>query len=238
VSDQLEERLTPRARELLASLLEDLRDEILTSASRRGVAAEIGARDVIEAFEEYTGRSRAIGYDSARRRQRIQLLLTTYAVIAAVLAVVAVVLTFSDLGSADTLTVVATTSLGLVGASLGLLLSFRSRTAAASKREIEELKRQSGFAEFLERWLRIESLIRLLVARDLGASSAELPLGALLDAGSKAGRIRASEYSELRNLLEVRNRAVHAGALDRDTLVGATQRADRLIVRFEDELAN
>lgn len=238
LDDQLEARLTQRARELLANLLEDLREEILTSASRRGVSAEIGARDIIEAFEEHTGRSRVVGYDSARRRQRLQFLLASYAVTAAVLALLAVTLSLTDLQSSNVLTLVASISVALVGASLGLLLAARTRAAAAAQREIEEMRRQDRFADFLERWLRVESLLRLLVARDLGASSAELPLGALLDAGSRAGRISASEYEELRNLLSVRNSGVHEGALDRESLVNASQIADRLILRFEDELAS
>jgi hypothetical protein len=237
VRRELNDRLTPRARELLDSLLEDMRDEVLSSASRRGVAVEIGARDIIEAFEEHTGQSRALLYDSTRRRQRLQLLLSAYAVTAALLALVAIVLTVSDRFSPTLLAAIASTSVALVGASLALLVSARSRTAAASARAIAEFKRQNGFAVFLERWIRIESLLRLLVAREMGASSAELPLGALLDAASKSGRIASSDFEELRYLLSMRNNAVHEGALDRDALVNATKVADDLVLRFESELA-
>jgi hypothetical protein len=235
--EYLSDRLTPRAAEMLASLLDEMRHEVLESAARRGLGLEISARDIIEAFEERTGEQRLYASLVARRQGRLQWLLGTYAAIGLLAAVAAISLSGLDGQRSEWSTLLVSTSVAIVGASLGLLWSSRRREAEASAVLREEERRQHGFATFVERWFRIENLLRLLVAKDLGKSAAEMPLGAIMEALLASGRVDDATYASLRGLLTLRNSAVHGGTVEQDSLVNAIRTAERLVWDFEEQLA-
>lgn len=235
--DDLGGRMTPRGAELLESLLDEMRGDVLQSAARRGLGVEISARDVIEAFEERTGERRVYKALLVRRQSRTKLLLAVYAATGAVTALAAVLVSVTNGASSEFAPLLATISMAIVAASLAILVTLRRSELKTSAHMREEERRQSGFTAFMDRWLRIESLLRLIAAKDLGASTAEMPLGAILDASFQDGRLDKSSYTSLRQLLTIRNEAVHGVQVDEEALREAIRKADRLVFEFEEELA-
>lgn len=230
-------RLTPRAVEVFDTLLEEVRDEILEAAHRRSIGAEISARDVIEAFDERVGDRQQYARLLARRRGRIQLLLFIYAATAGILAATALVVVASGGSGSRWIEVLAASSIGILSASVALIVVSRRREMRLAARREEAKRLQGGFATFMDRWLRIESLLRLLVSRDLGKSVGDMPLGAILDASMRAGKLDYESYEGLKRLLAIRNEAVHGGAVDGGSLTEAIQAAELLVARLENRLA-
>lgn len=237
---ELEESLTPRAKEMLSLLLEDLRRDVLESASRRSWGIEIGARDVIEAFEE---RTRKRFFDSDERRTRFARMITvSYGIFGMILAVAGGVLFALEGGSFDGPSEFdqVTIALAATGFSAGVaafaLWVFRRRAEARNLELVDlEMERREGWETFLERWIRIESALRLLAASDLGESSAELPLRAVLESVVRVGRVDAETRASLLDLLAVRNQVVHGEGVDDSDLRASAQEAARLAYRFERE---
>lgn len=235
-NSELSERLTSRANEVLTSLLAELQDEVMEAAARRSIGSEISARDVIEAFEERTRDHAILTITAIRRRRRLMVLLISYAAIALLLAIAAIALSSSNRWGEAFTPILALMSVSIVIASIGLLLWTRRRESGSERRSREAARAQDGFGAFMSQWMKIESLLRLVVANDLGTSAAELPLGQVLDAGLRSGSIDSQSHESLRELLRTRNDAVHGRTLDPQNFASATKVAVRLVRRLEEQL--
>lgn len=232
-TSNLSDDLTPRAKEVLDALLADLRVQTLASAKSRSVGGEVGVRDIVEAFEDQTrGPSRR----SAYRNRRVERLLVVYAAVSVVLALGAALLPLFgkfDLNSSTTV-FIASVSGALVAASLSLLLTLRFRSARDERLQEERRRGASGIAVFLDRWVKIESLLRLMAAQVLGSSAAERPLRQVLDQLQRAKAVGPEDVQEIRRLLERRNELVHTAPSSDVDLSSEIESASSSLRRLEE----
>ena len=232
-----EERLTPAARELLDELLADIRRQTILGADRRAIAGEISVRDIVEAFERESNRSeRSLIY--SRRARRLATIAIVYTFLGATIA--ALTLAYG-LATDQTLSIASLTSGGaaLISGFVTMYIALLQRRRAAEQAVFDRLTSHAT-TDFITGWLKFESRVRLSAARLLGQSTSEKPLGQIVAALAKADLISDSELSAIREMIDVRNRAVHGIEVQDSTLIEVNQqmrRLEKISKRLEDRVA-
>lgn len=215
-----DDELTDGARSVFDDYVRSYAESILRSARSRAVRSsvagnlEVSVRDMVEAIEETTGPAYSPSY-SRRRRERLRLILSLYAL--AGLAMTATGLMYyitaqNDLTSAE--------RIGLLVAATGFLLTLFSggvagvmqrRVAGAEYAERTRLDDLAG--EFIREWANFEAVASRLVAETAGESRVDaVPLRELLRLSDKYDFVSSRDRDFLREMLDTRNRVVHSNA--------------------------
>ncbi len=234
--DALEAKLTPAAKQALQELMEDFRAQVLRGAAQsaaafQGEVREITVRDIVASSTQNllgARRWRATG---------LEWVLNSYAILGAVFGIASVFYTLYLRDSAPSVQRIAL-QFSIMGMSLALfatlLLIIRNRRLRRQMPEVSFPGFSYSVGElgpaFVMRWPQLELALRSMAAVHLGESSATAPIGLLIQELSKKGTLTMEDASNLRSLLEIRNRVLHEGVqLSRDEYDSAIKRTEAII---------
>lgn len=241
----LEQKLTPAARQVLDQLVSEYRSEILlragdSASELTGEVHEISVRDVVEGLTEAqsTVSARATGFLGSASG--------VYQVVGLTLAIAGLVLWFTSGGPYGLSYLERTFIWVLVLFGLGLAVLSKLAHRFAKKRvdqiHLEKPSRQrTGYAEgpstFLSIWQHIELRLREMAATKFGESIADQPLSVLLHAFQREEVLDAETVERVQDLLILRNRIVHTRYdLSLADLQEVTYRARETLDRIQREL--
>lgn len=217
---ELEHLLTPAAREMLASLVDDLRGQLLREAAASAVRETGSIREI-----SVSDLARSYGRLLTARPQLIKSVvdrgLAVYAILGALMAVLGLVLVLLHwlLPTSQAPSFKTSLIMSYVGGSIYFAASILRR-ARSRRRKIVELgedsrKVPSTMAEgplgrFLLSWTELEVGLRSLATTTFGESASRMPLSTLLTELRDSHRITDSAHRGFTSLLQLRNRVVHS----------------------------
>lgn len=208
-----QEKLTPAACEALDELLKDLKEQILSSASRNSFALsempkEITVRDIMSAFQEFQGKNNNLRIS---HKQRYYRLLFISGIVYSAFGFLLFLLKGNWLSHFDTLQ-----SIGLIVGLIGMLISLlslsfsfisRSNSLAFGFAPVEQPFLSSSL--FIQKWIEIEISIRNLISFKYGESTADKPLFSLINDLKNNSLIGTENLNRLKKLLDMRNGILH-----------------------------
>ena len=241
-----EERLTPAARQVLDTLAEEYRNEVLLNAEQlaagyTGEFQEISVHDIVEGASRVKSRVNRLDKSDAaspgsKVERRIQLILRAYRLIgAAIILVASVYIVYLNTGFFFGERQRPVTYLLVAGIFLVILPYFAQqwlsfiRTSRSESSGAVDLTRA-----YVTRWQEIELASRELVATALGESAAaEHSIADLISLLQKAGIISSADQVRLRELLSLRNEILHKGSAPRESeLVAAIRDATKILAKL------
>jgi len=213
---ELEEKLTPAARQAIDELLRDYRKELLlvaqdSAARATGEVREISVSDITAGVNRLGGRFPR--YPRTFVERLTQLYYRTGILIGVVGILYYVVkhgINFPSLAREPE--IVASIS-GFLLAGIAFLvrntkMGVRLIRVLAPSPERDSVR---FVGEFLARWRDLELAVRNLATRRLGESMATAPFSNLLRQLMLEGVLKEEEEASLRNLLRLRNKVLHEG---------------------------
>jgi uncharacterized protein YutE (UPF0331/DUF86 family) len=239
--ETLETKLTPAAKQALDELLSEYRRRVLVgaagSASRlTGDVREISVQDIVTGW---TNDQR----QPLRRARTVDWILRSYTLGGIVIAVGSIsffvyqnVLNSHVIRSLDPDSRLALI-VGFSGAALAVLSytvqQARRTRAALSVARMDTPQYPGTIQAFLNVWQQLELAIRSKVAQTSGESTANRPLSLLMRELQADGVISVNDAAKLREILDIRNRLVHAGReVGSDEVAEATKEARRLFEKL------
>ncbi|MGY1826247.1 hypothetical protein [Blastococcus sp. SYSU DS0541] len=221
----VEGRLTPEARQVLEELVEDLRKQVLLSATRRAFGDTIAVRDVVEAFR---GETRLEESQKPRRARLYERAALVYLLVALLGLILGVYVNFSStFPSTFALTVIVSASSTLV-ASLVLFALSRRVTRRRMEESLARRGSSRGVNEFLAEWIDVESSVRLGAATLLGSSVSGKPVRQLVRDLEKAGFLSDSEVAAFSEVAAYRNDLVHGIVVNESSIREALAAIERI----------
>ena len=236
---QIEQKLTPAARQALDELLEDYKRQILRgaedSASRlTGEFREISLHDIVASLNKT--RIRPLLLESKSKTER---LLTIYVWTGLIIAGSGFsFFFFKDIFYAASLQERIPLLLGLTGISLSAIAFIalrlkRERSLALSGQTLLRSEVFDYIGLYISKWRDLEIGLRDLAALHLGESSAKEPISVLLDKLSNKAILSIDDRNRFRKLLDLRNQILHKDfQVDQNTLFAAIRDSDSLIWRI------
>lgn len=234
---ELEEKLTPAAKQALYELIEDYKNRILIaardSASRlTGEMQEISVHDILAGVD-------CLDHDQVRRRPQlprtIELFLRVYAGVGLVMAAVGII--FLLYGNISVVNSEQRTALLLsLGGSVIFALSYaflrlrRLRTLREGDIQDVSALPDTFSTRFVKQWQAIELAVRSVASSRLGESSAKEPISVLFHRLGQNGVLEPEDESILKQLMGLRNVILHEGRrLNREEFDRATKQAGRVL---------
>lgn len=213
----IEEKLTPAARDALDELITNYRDQILFNAMDSatelpGELEEISVRDIISGIEKTKSKVIDRKWDLRTRMLRTLMLV---GIIYAFIGIGYYIYTNLEVNFAQ--------QVGLIAAFAGLSISlvsyfllniykekYRFSVSASEYSKIEPFKANLE-QELVRKWGDIELSSRDLIASIFGESKANLSLTSILEFLLKKEILNENDYIISKRLLEMRNKILHEG---------------------------
>lgn len=233
---ELEDKLTPAAEETLKGIVQDYRNKILlTSAASASISLgevrEISVSDIIRSVRST---SRPAWSES---RDLLETILKFYVGVGFILVGVSI-----GFLSTDGLLDVTDKSqqliqlLGLSGVSIGgisyLFLQFRFMRKILAYKYFSNYRKDDTelVAVYISKWQQIEAALRNYVSVHFGESLAESPVSILAARLLHEKTLSEADATQLKKLLQTRNRLVHKGIdMDHKELEESVRQADRIL---------
>ena len=240
---EIDSKLTPAASRALDELVNEYRARLLTDASSlasRYVNGEISVHDIVSTLQlEDDVRPLSV---TVRERGLFIVLVATL-----VLDLVFAILSVGSLrgalatGLPSTTVLVSTVAASVVPVVAGFVMFYyvwhRPSYLYTSSQFTKAAEYQGVFrsAAFLRLWQQIELSLRASVAALTGESTATQPVTSLVRRLQTEGALSLGDVAELKRILAIRNRIVHAGLNQTpDDLEDASRAASRLLEKVND----
>lgn len=235
---QIEQKLTPAARQALEELLEDYKRQILRgaedSASRlTGEFREISLHDIVASLNK-TGIRPLL-----QSKSNVERILTIYLWTGLIIAGAGFsFFFFKDILYSASLEERIPLIFGVSGLFFSAIAFIvlrlkRGRLLALRTQTLVRSESSDYIGLYISKWRDLEIGLRDLAALHLGESSAKEPISVLLDKLSNKAILSIDDRTRVRKLLDLRNQILHKDSqVDQNTLLTAIRDSDRLIWRI------
>jgi hypothetical protein len=239
---ELDDKLTPVAREMLDELLEQQRERLLIRAAESaktvtGELREISVHDVLRSLQDD---QRLDAYREQTRRSFLDRILRLYAATGVLIGGVGVTMyffrqTLSKGNFAEQLPLLIGLTGFMLAAAAWMTVSLRAsrgsapRSALSSTAEVVDAN-----ARFISLWIEVEDALRRAVSERV-RRDAPVPISSQIEMLTEQRRLTSEEATTLRALVALRNRILHSG--DRSSaaeLRSAVERGERLLRRLRE----
>ncbi len=238
-NSELDEKLTPAAKQALDELISDYRNRVLIGAKESasnltGEAQEISVHDILASVNRnQTKRTSSL-------QRSMEMFFRLYVVLGLIIGSGGVLFflyqgVFPTLGYEQRLALMLSFGGFMISAISYAFLKLRG-SRAATLPDLQEMNesRKAGYSMlFIRRWQDIELAARSLVASRLGESSAKAPVSLLISKLRQDEILNADDEARLREFLTLRNKILHQGVeINREQFEQASKDADRILTKM------
>lgn len=204
--DKILKKLTPAAKQTFITLVEEYQSRLLLNAEKSseritGESNEISVYDLFESLKKMQT------YYSNKRYESMNNLLFFSAFVTTLVFLITFVQILPQKGNMLELELIL--PILLIFSILGSIYFVRNRNKSFYLDKDEKLSNRSIIV--IEKWLKVENLLKLISALTFGESKAIKPVSEIIEQIYKKKWINNYEKNQILNLLKMRNNIVHKG---------------------------